>query len=242
MIDEISAPPVVERATYQAAVDALLIREKAHTREGDAIGAARRRLPMVRIDGSTPLTGDKGQTTLLEAFEGRRILLAYYFMWHEGRPAPEQCEGCTFFTNQVRDLTCLHARDITYATIAQGPWQESSRYRTFMGWEMPWYAASKPSLQTLLDGRRINMMHLIAYLRQDDEVFETYWTWRRGVEVMDNCYHLADLTVYGRQEQWEDSPEGWPQSLDDGKNPMRERDRPIAQWARLAAGRSDDLS
>src|ERR1700677_2745776 len=92
--DEIGAPPVVDRGAFQAELDALRAREKAHTREGDAITAGRRRLPMVEVDGATRLIGERGAVTLLDAFEGRRMLLAYYLMWHAGRPASEQCEGC----------------------------------------------------------------------------------------------------------------------------------------------------
>src|SRR5262249_14352735 len=158
------------------------VREKAHTREGDAIAAARRRLPMVEMDGTTPLIGAQGTVTLLDAFEGRQELIAYYFMWRAGRPAEEQCEGCTFYTSQVRELSYLHSRNVTYAMFAQGPYEESARYRDFMGWEMPWYSA-QASLGTLLVGRRIGMMHLVCYLRQGDRVFETYWTTIRGVEV-----------------------------------------------------------
>ena len=101
MKDEIGAPAVVDRATFQAELDSLLVREKAHTREGDAISAARRRLPMVEVDANLTLIGPHGPLTLLEAFEGRRQLIAYYFMWYPGRPAAEQCEGCTFYATQV---------------------------------------------------------------------------------------------------------------------------------------------
>jgi predicted dithiol-disulfide oxidoreductase (DUF899 family) len=236
---EVGAPQVVDRATFQAELDALRVREKAHTRAGDAIAAARRRLPMVAVDGATPLIGERGAVTLLDAFEGRRLLIAYYFMWHTGHPAPEQCEGCTHFTSQVRERSYMHARDVTYATLCQGPYEESVRYRDFMGWKMPWYSA-KDSLDTLLIGREIGMMHLICYLRQGSDVFETYWTWMRGVEAMDNSYRLLDLTVYGRQETWEDSPAGWPH-LTKGKDNFRTDGRPTAQWARLKAGYSDDL-
>ena len=126
--------PVVDRATWQAELDALRVREKAHTRESDAIAAARRRLPMVELDPAIPLIGRRGPVTLLEAFEGRRQLIAYYFMWHHGHPAAEQCEGCTWVTTQVAELSYLHSRDITYAVFCQGPYEESSRYRDFMGW------------------------------------------------------------------------------------------------------------
>jgi predicted dithiol-disulfide oxidoreductase (DUF899 family) len=191
-------PTVVDRTTWQAELDALRVREKAHTREGDAIAAAQRRLPMVEVDADLALIGPHGQLTLLEAFEGRRQLIAYYFMWHTGRLAPEQCEGCTWCTTQVAELSYLHSRDITYAVFCQGPYDESVRYRDFMGWEMPWYSA-----QASLDA-------------------------------------LMDLTVYGRREPCEDSPPGWPQPWQ-VEGPWRTNGRPIAQWSRLEAGRSDDL-
>jgi predicted dithiol-disulfide oxidoreductase (DUF899 family) len=237
--DKLAAPKIVDRGIFQAELDALRVREKAHTHEGDAIAAARRRLPMVEVDAATPLTGERGAVTLLDAFDGRRMLIAYYFMWHTGHPAPEQCEGCTFFTSQVRELSYIHSRDVTFAVLCQGPYQESVRYRDFMGWEIPWYSAQK-SLDTLLVGRRIGMMHLVCYLRQESSVFETYWTTIRGVEAMDNTYRLLDLTVYGRQEEWEESPTGWL-IRSKGKQNFRIDGRPIAQWSRLKAGCSDDL-
>jgi predicted dithiol-disulfide oxidoreductase (DUF899 family) len=237
---EPAAPKIVDRSAFQAELDALRIREKAHTKAGGALAAARRRLPMVAIDAATPLVGENGAVTLLDAFEGRRILIAYYFMWRTGRPAPEQCEGCTWVTSQVRELTYIHSRDTTFAVFCQGPYEESARYRNFMGWDMPWYSA-EDSLQTLLVGRRIGMMHIVCYLRQGAEVYETYWTTVRGVEAMDNSYRLLDLTVYGRQEKWEDSPPGWLQ-LSEGKRNFRVNGRPMPQWARLDAGHSDELS
>jgi predicted dithiol-disulfide oxidoreductase (DUF899 family) len=231
-------PAAVDRATFQVALDELRAREKAHTREGDAIAAARRRLPMVEVDARLALIGPDGPLTLLEAFEGRRQLIAYYFMWHPGRPAAEQCEGCTWCNGQVAELSYLHSRHITYAVLCQGPYDESVRYRDFMGWDMPWYSAHA-SLDALLVGRHIGKMHLVSYIRDDDDrVFETYWTTRRGVEAMDNSLALMDLTVYGRQETWEDSPPDWPQQWRVG---LRTNGRPIAQWSRLEAGRSDDL-
>jgi predicted dithiol-disulfide oxidoreductase (DUF899 family) len=239
--DELGAPEIVDRSTFQAELDALRVREKAHTKEGDALAAARRRLPMVEVDGATSLIGERGAVTLLDAFEGRRLLIAYYFMWHTGRPAPEQCEGCTLYTSQVRELSFIHSRDVTFAVFCQGPYDESARYRDFMGWEMPWYSAPRGSLDTLLVGRRVGMMHIVCYLRQGSSVFETYWTTRRGVEVMGNSYGLLDLTVYGRQERSEDSPSGWPQRAE-GQHNYRIDGRPIAQWPRLKAGHSDDLA
>jgi predicted dithiol-disulfide oxidoreductase (DUF899 family) len=246
-------PAVTDRAAFEAELAALRVREKAHTREGDAIAAARRRLPMVEVDASHALTGPRGPLTLLDAFEGRRQLIAYYFMWHTGHPAAEQCEGCTWVTTQVTELSYLHSRDITYAVFCQGPYAESARYRDFMGWDMPWYSAL-PSLDALLTGRQVGLFHLVCYLRDGDRVFETYWTKRRGAEAMDYSYALMDLTAYGRQEPWEDSPPRWPQQCSITRTesgppawrPLSEwaewpGGRPIAQWPRLAAGRSDDL-
>jgi predicted dithiol-disulfide oxidoreductase (DUF899 family) len=234
-------PRAVDRAVFQGELDGLRVREKAHTREGDAIAAARRRLPMVEVAADLPLVGPNGTVTLLDAFEGRTQLIAYYFMWHPGHPAPEQCEGCTWCNTHVAELAYVQSRDITYAVLCQGPYEESARYRDFMGWTMPWYSAL-PSLDTLLVGRTVGMMHVVCYLRDDDRVFETYWTTLRGVEAMDNSYGLMDLTVYGRQEAWEDSPPGWPQQWGAGAARIRTDGRPIAQWSRIEAGRSDDLA
>jgi predicted dithiol-disulfide oxidoreductase (DUF899 family) len=233
-------PKIVDRAAWQAELDALLEREKAHTHEGDAIAAARRRLPMVQVDPTVTLIGPHGPVSLLDAFEGRRQLVVWYFMWYEGKPAADQCEGCTFFNDQVGQLAHLHARDITYATFCQGPYEESARYRDFMGWQMPWYSA-QDSLEPLLAGRPVNRFYLVCYLRDGDRVFETYWTRGRGTEAMAPTYGLADLTAYGRQEAWEDSPAGWPRRWETGSNPFRAGERPAAQWSRLESGASDDL-
>lgn len=231
-------PETVDREAWLAQVDELRVREKAHTHEGDAIAAARRRLPMVEMDPSLPLTGPEGPLPLIDAFEGRQQLIAYFHMWYDGKPAPEQCEGCTFFNSQVRELSYLHARDVTYATFCEGPYEESVRYRDFMGWDVPWYSL-RPSAEQLLAGRRAAM--LACYLRSGDRVFETYWTTWRGFEPMAPTHGLLDRTVYGRQETWEDSPPGWPQRAADAEG-WRTDGRPIAQLSRIEAGRSDDLT
>lgn len=107
-----------------------------------------------------------------------------------------------------------------------------------MGWQMPWYSAQE-SVGVLLQGRRIGRMHIVCYLNRGSRIFETYWTTARGVEAMDNNYRLLDLTVYGRQEKWEDSPEGWPQR--EIMDNLRTRGRPVSQWSRLDAGHSEEL-
>lgn len=237
--DQLGAPKTVDRRTFQAELDALRVREKAHTREGDAIAAARRRLPMIEVDGATPLIGERGAVTLLDAFEGRRMLIAYYFMWSTGKPAAEQCEGCTFSTTHIKELAYLHSRDVTYATFCEGPYAESARYHDFMGWPMPWYSVPPESVDRLIANRHFGI--LVAYLRNGDKVYETYWTTGRGNELMAPSYGLLDLTVYGRQEFWENSPEGWPQRWGSQGDQMRQDGRPTAQWPRLRAGHSDDL-
>jgi predicted dithiol-disulfide oxidoreductase (DUF899 family) len=231
-------PPVADRATWQAQLDDLLVREKAHTREGDAIAAARRGLPMVEVDPAIPLIGEHGTVPLLDVFEGRRQLIAYFHMWHAGQPAAAQCEGCTFFNGQVRELSYLHARDVTFATFSEGAYAESAAYRDFMGLEMPWYSAAE-SADALLAGRWFGMQ--VCYLRTGERVFETYWSSGRAAEAFAPSYGLLDMTVYGRQEIWEDSPAGWPQRFVTTGEQFRTDGRPSAQWARLAAGRSDDL-
>jgi predicted dithiol-disulfide oxidoreductase (DUF899 family) len=231
-------PPVVDRAAWQAQLDDLLVREKAHTREGDAIAAARRRLPRVEVDPAITLIGEHGAVPLLEVFEGRRQLISYFHMWHAGKPAADQCEGCTFFNGQVSELSYLHARDVTFATFSEGPYAESAAYRDFMGYDMPWYSAQE-SADALLAGRWFGMQ--VCYLREGDRVFETYWSSGRAAEALAPAYGLLDMTVYGRQETWEDSPAGWPQVFGTRGEQFRTNGRPSAQWARLAAGHSDDL-
>ena len=248
-------PPTVDRDTYLKQVAELCVREKAHTREGDAIAAARRRLPMFEVDASTQLVGANGTVSLLEAFEGRTQLFASYHMWHTGLPAADQCEGCSFFTGHALELSYLHSRDVTFAAFCQGPFEESNRYREFMGWDMPWYSVPEQSYANLyLKSGDHHFGMKVCYLRDGDRVFETYWTTGRGCEAMANSYGMLDMTVYGRQEPWEDSPEGWPrrvQSLDGSQFRSENgqtlnaragvKGRPTAQWVRLTAGRDDNL-
>ncbi len=232
-------PPITDRATWQAQLDELRVKEKAHTRAGDALAAQRRRLPMVELDPRTPLIGANGRVPLIELFQGRAQLIAYFQMWHTGRPAAQQCEGCTFSTTHIQELSYLHSRDVSYATLCEGPYQESSRYRDFMGWTTPWYSVPAEAVDRLVAGRHFGI--LVSYLRDGDKVYETYWTTGRGNEPMAPSYGLLDLTVYGRQEFWEDSPEGWPQHWGSKGGQFRLDGRPTAQWSRIKAGRNDDL-
>jgi predicted dithiol-disulfide oxidoreductase (DUF899 family) len=231
-------PAVADRAAWQAELDELMVREKALTHEGDAIAAARRRLPMVEVDPTISVVGPDGPVSLLDVFEGRRQLYVYFHMWHAGLPAEQQCEGCTFFNGQVRELAYLHSRDVTYATFCEGPYEESARYRDFMGWDVPWYS-SKDSDPALMADRWYGIQ--VCFLRDGDRVFETYWTTGRASERMAPSYGILDMTVYGRQESWESSPPGWPQPFATNGDQFRTGGRPTAQWSRLEQGRSDRL-
>jgi predicted dithiol-disulfide oxidoreductase (DUF899 family) len=151
-------PQIADRQTWQAKTDELRVKEKAHTRAGDALAAERRRLPMVEVDPQTPLIGADGPVPLIDIFDGRSQLIAYFQMWHTCRPAAEQCEGCTFSTTHINELSYLHSRDVSYATFCQGPYEESSRYRDFMGWTIPWYSVPQDAVDRLVANRHFGIL------------------------------------------------------------------------------------
>ncbi len=230
-------PPVADLATWQAAREELLVREKAHTRAGDAIAAARRRLPMVELDGTAEVIGVDGRVRFLEVFEGRDELVVYHSMWHDGAPHQGQCEGCTFNVWQMKDAaTYLHARGVTFAVLTSGPWDEVAPYREFMGYTHPWYSVRGTEAALAADEG-----HIIVYMRDGDRVFLTYSTTARGNEPADGSLGLLDMTPYGRREAWQDDPDGWPQgrpscwywrSDADGNPTWGETSRPVPQWTR----------
>ena len=187
-----ATPPVVDRATWQQQVDQLLVREKAHTREGDAIAAARRRRTMTHEPADATIVGRDGEVPFLQAFEGRSQLIAYFHMWHDGNGWDQQCEGCTFFTAQVQRPAYLHSRDITLAVFTEGTYEESKPYADFVQNDLPWYSARGAA--SLLVGRPFGM--IVCYLRVGDQAYETYWSTGRGTEAMAWSYHLMDLSVF----------------------------------------------
>src|SRR3954463_2053423 len=134
-------PPVVDLATWQAARSELLVREKAHTREGDALAAARRRLPMVELDGTVEVVGADGPVPFLDLFEGRDELVVYHSMWYDGAPSQGQCEGCTFNVWHLKDaVVYLDARGVSAAVLTSGDWNEVAPYVEFMGYTVPWFS------------------------------------------------------------------------------------------------------
>ena len=224
---EAELPKIVSREEWEQARAELLVREKEHTHAGDALAATRRRLPMTPIKPVT-VVGTHGPVPLHEVFEGRRMLIVYHFMWNKGAHYDQQCEGCTHSQAAMTAAVCayLAERDVTYAVFSSGSLEEIIAYRDFMGWTTSWYSTAD-SGQTLAtrDGGDLR-----CYLRTDDQVFQTYETKWRGIEAMLPSLQLLDLTPYGRQETWEDSPVAI--ELDKAGSWWRRDGRPVAQWTR----------
>ncbi|KQY46393.1 DUF899 family protein [Cellulomonas sp. Root137] len=228
-------PPVVDLPTWQSARDALLVREKAHTREGDALGAARRRLPMVELDGTAEVVGPDGPVPFVDLFQGRDELVVYKHMWHDGAPHQGQCEGCTLTAWHVRDAVYLNARGVSFAVLTEGRWDEVEPFVAFMGYTQPWYSVR--GVDAPVGG---DMGSFACFLRQGDRVFLTYSTTGRGVEVADGSFGLLDMTPYGRGEAWQDVPAGrepgWFWRSDaDGTAGWAPTSRPAPQWTRPGA-------
>jgi predicted dithiol-disulfide oxidoreductase (DUF899 family) len=231
-------PPVVDLSAWQAARDELLVREKAHTHEGDAIAAARRRLPMVEIDGGVEVVGAGGPVPFSSLFQGRDELIAYKHMWHDGAPHQGQCEGCSVSAWHLRDAVYLNARGVSFAILTEGPWPEVEPYLTFMGYTQPWYSVR--GLPAPIGGE---MGHFTCFLRDGDRVFLTYDTTGRGTEAASGSFALLDMTPYGRGEAWQQNPEGWPEGQrpcwywrsDASGDPTWETSRPVPQWTRPGA-------
>jgi predicted dithiol-disulfide oxidoreductase (DUF899 family) len=202
-------PPVVSAADWQAARAALLVKEKAATRTLDALAAERRRLPHVAFGDDYAFDGPDGEARLLDLFEGRRQLIVYHFMF--GPEAAAGCTGCTMFGDQVSHLAHLHACDVSIAFVSPAPLERLLAYRERMGWSMPWYS--------LAAGSRFNAdcgvsggFGLSVFIRDGDAVRRSYFTSGRGVEMLGSVWTFLDLTPLGRQEEWEDSPQGYPQT------------------------------
>lgn len=177
------------------------------------------------------VVGPDGPVPLHDVFEGRRMLIMYHFMWNKGAPHHQQCEGCTHSQAAMNSavLAYLAERDVNYAVFSSGPWDEIVAYRDFMGWTTPWYSTADSG--AVLATR--NGGDLRCYLRAGDQVFETYETKWRGIEALLPTLQLLDLTPYGRQETWEDSPAGWPQ--EQAGSWWRRDGRPVAQWTHTNA-------
>jgi predicted dithiol-disulfide oxidoreductase (DUF899 family) len=198
---------VVDVQTWRTALDELRRREKAATRELDAIAAARRRLPMVQMDDYT-LTGADGPIRLVDIFDGRAQLIVYHHMWEDG--AEWQCGGCTGFTSQFTRLDFLDNYDARFVVVTNGPIDEVLAYRDKVGNRMDWYSAAGTSFGADTDAAPGEGFGVNVFLRDGDRVYRTWHTNGRGSEQLSHTFALIDLLPYGRQEEWLDSPEGWP--------------------------------
>jgi predicted dithiol-disulfide oxidoreductase (DUF899 family) len=214
-----SLPPVVSAEEWRAASDELLAREKEATRARDELAAERRRLPMVLIDKDYVFQGPNGDARLLDLFEGRRQLILYHFMF--GPNQDVGCDGCSLVVDQIGHLAHLHARDTSFAVVSRAPIAKIEPYKRRMGWTIPWYSSFEsdfnvdfgrspetPQPDEYQDGEQFG---LSVFLRDGDKVYRTYFTDRRGVEALGSVWTFLDLTPFGRQESWEDTPAGRPQ-------------------------------
>lgn len=201
-------PPVVERSAWQRELDALRVREKAATRELDAIAAQRRQLPMLAM-GDYVLEGENGPIRLAEMFNGKRQLIVYHHMWSPGQEW--QCPGCTGYTAQFSRLEFLSAYDARFVVVTQGPIDEALDYKRRVGNQMAWYSTADSTFGADVDAPPGGGFAVNVFLRQGDKVFRTWYTTGRGVEQLSHTFPLIDVLPYGRQEEWQDSPSGWPQ-------------------------------
>lgn len=207
-------PRIVSHSEWRAARDRLLAKEKAHTRAADALAAERRRLPMVEVEKAYVFEGPDGPASLIDLFDGRRQLIVYHHMLEPDDDAP--CSGCSMFVDNIGHLAHLHARDTSLVLVSIAPIAEIEAFRKRMGWTVPWFSAAGSDFNPDFDvttGFGLNV-----FLRDGDRVFRTYFTTGRGVEALGSNWTFLDLTPLGRQEDWEDSPAGWP------------RERPYQWW------------
>jgi predicted dithiol-disulfide oxidoreductase (DUF899 family) len=213
-------PPVVSSTEWQAAHVALLAKEKEATRARDALAAERRRLPRVLVEKDYVFEGPHGKARLLDLFEGRRQLLLYHFMFGPNQDAG--CDGCSMFVDQIGHLAHLHARDTSFVLVSRAALPKIAAYQGRMGWTIPWFSSfdsdfsvdfgvgpETPQADQYQDGENFG---LSVFIREDDDVFRTYFTSQRGVEALGSLWTFLDLTPLGRQEDWEDSPEGYPET------------------------------
>jgi predicted dithiol-disulfide oxidoreductase (DUF899 family) len=223
--EQAALPPAVDAQTWEAALGELRAREKAATRELDAIAAQRRRLPMVELPDYT-LDGPNGPVRLVDIFDGKHQLIVYNHMWFDGEEW--QCPGCTGFTSQFTRLEFLDDYDARFVIVTQGPIDEALAYKARVGNWMDWYSTAHSSFGTDMGAPPAGGFQVNVFLRDGDTVYRTYNTQGRGTEQLGHIFGLLDLLPYGRQEEWQESPAGWPQS------PTYSRWAPSEAFARYA--------
>lgn len=207
-------PEVVSSEQWEAAVERLLVKEKALTRARDALNAERRKLPMVKVTKNYTFQGESGEMSLLDFFEGRRQLIVYHFMF-----APEWsagCDGCSWVVDAMTHPAHLHARDTSLILVSRAPKEKLEQYRSRMGWatHIPWYSSYGSDFNFDFGASTENSeKHGVSvFIRDGNDIYRTYYTGARGVEYLGSLWTYLDLTPFGRQETWEVSPQGWPQT------------------------------
>ena len=207
-----ATPPVVSNDEWEAAREKLLVREKEVTRARDALAAERRRMPWLAVDKQYEFDGPNGKASLLDLFDGRRQLIVYR-AFHEpgvfGWP-DHACRGCSMVADQVAHLAHLNARDTTLVFVSRAPQADIAQLQKKMGWEhIPWFTVT----DTFDKDFGVDEWHgTNAFIRDGDQVYRTYFVNNRGDEQMGGTWNYLDITALGRQEEWEDSPEGYPKT------------------------------
>ena len=234
-----NTPPIVSPQEWEAARLRLLVEEKELTRARDALAAKRRRMPWLPVEKPYEFDGPEGRASLLDLFDGRRQLILYRAFFEPGVYGwPEHaCRGCSLVADQVAHVAHLNARDTTLAFVSRAPRPDLERYKARMGWEyIPWYTITDDFDADL----GVDEWHgTTAFIRDGDRIFRTYFLTSRGDEQMGSTWSYLDITALGRQEEWEDSPQGYPQT------PPYEwwnwhdeygDDRPSQEWTDRVAG------
>ncbi len=205
-------PPIVSAQEWEAARQELLVREKELTRARDALAAERRRMPRMPVEREYRFEGPDGPADLPALFAGRRQLIVYRFFFEPGVDGwPDGgCRGCSFMADQVANLAHLNARDTTLVNVSRAPQADIERWKARMGWEqIPWFTITDDFDRDF----GVDEWHgTNAFIRDGDDVFRTYFVDSRGDESMGSTWSYLDITALGRQEEWEDSPEGYPQT------------------------------
>ena len=204
-------PPIVSKDEWEAARQQLLVKEKELTRARDAIAAARRRMPWLAVEKPYAFDGPRGRVSLLDLFEGRRQLIVYRAFFEpgvEGWP-DHACRGCSLVADQVAHLAHLNARDTTLVFVSRAPQPEIGRLKARMEWTIPWFTITD---EFDADYDVPEWHGTNAFIRDGEKVFRTYFVNNRGDEAMGSTWTYLDITALGRQEEWEDSPQGYPQT------------------------------
>jgi len=206
-------PPIVSAKDWAAAHEAMLVKEKELTHAHAALAAQRRRMPMTAVQTDYRFLGPDGEVGLLDLFAGRRQLVVYRFFYEpgvEGWP-DKACGGCSFFADHVPHLAHVNYRDTTFAMVSPADQDKITTLKKHMGWDIPWYTLIGDTFSHDFDVAE--KFGLNVFLHDDnDHVFRTYFVNGRGVEPFTPTWSILDITPLGRQEDWEDTPDGRPQT------------------------------